>query len=144
VTGSFSWQPLNAHRVLKSGRAIAATVAAGWKVCPGPKGRRMTWGLMSGRLPDRSIPWHAARGRLPGFGEAAPIKRVVAAIIERVEQLAMSPDGGRVVPEFETPWLRELEPPPFRIVYRRDEAAVTVIRVWRSERLMDPNLARNA
>lgn len=71
-------------------------------------------------------------------------KRLVAAIIERVEQLAMFPDSGRVVPEFETPWLRELELPPFRIVYRRDEAVVTVIRVWRSERLMDPNLAGNA
>lgn len=71
-------------------------------------------------------------------------RRLVEAIIERVEQLAMFPDSGRVVPEFGTPWLRELELPPFRIVYRRDEAAVTVIRVWRSERLMDPNLAGNA
>jgi len=52
--------------------------------------------------------------------------------------------GRRVVPEFETPWLRELELPPFRIVYRRDEAVVTVVRVWRSERLMDPDLAGNA
>ena len=69
-------------------------------------------------------------------------RRLVAAIIERVEQLAMFPDSGRVVPEFDTPWLRELESPPFRIVYRRSEAVVTVIRVWRSERLMDPSLRR--
>ena len=66
-------------------------------------------------------------------------KRMVAAIIARVEQLAMFPDSGRVVSEFETPWLRELELPPFRIVYRRDEALVTVVRIWRSERLMDSN-----
>jgi len=71
-------------------------------------------------------------------------KRMVAAIIARVEQLAMFPDSGRVVPEFETPWLRELELPPFRIVYRRDEALVTVVRIWRSERLMDPNVVGNA
>ena len=72
------------------------------------------------------------------------VKRMVAAIIARVEQLAMFPDSGRVVPEFETPWLRELEVPPFRIVYRRDEALVTVVRIWRSERLMDPNVVGNA
>ena len=71
-------------------------------------------------------------------------KRMVAAIMARVEQLAMFPDSGRVVPEFETPWLRELELPPFRIVYRRDEALVTVVRIWRSERLMDPNVVGNA
>jgi plasmid stabilization system protein ParE len=68
-------------------------------------------------------------------------RRLAAAIIERVEQLAAFPDSGKVVPEFETPWLREVELPPFRIVYRRDESAVTVVRVWRSERLMDPALA---
>ena len=54
----------------------------------------------------------------------------------RVEQLATFPDSGRVVPEFETPWLRELELPPFRIVYRREATVVTVVRVWRSERSM--------
>lgn len=63
--------------------------------------------------------------------------RMVAAVIEHVEQLAKFPDSGKMVPEFDTPWLRELELPPYRIVYRRDAAAVTVVRVWRSERLMD-------
>ncbi|MBN2822273.1 MAG: type II toxin-antitoxin system RelE/ParE family toxin [Coriobacteriia bacterium] len=71
-------------------------------------------------------------------------KRLVRAVFERVEQLAVFPDSGKVVPEFETPWLRELEMPPFRIVYRRDEALITVVRVWRSERLMDPNFGENA
>jgi toxin ParE1/3/4 len=71
-------------------------------------------------------------------------RRLAAAIVERVEQLATFPDSGKVVPEFETPWLRELELPPFRIVYRRDENTVTVVRVWRSERLMDPDLVGNA
>jgi toxin ParE1/3/4 len=78
--------------------------------------------------------WYSAQ-QAPDVG-----KRLVTAIIERVEQLAMFPDSGRIVPEFETPWLRELEMPPFRIVYRRDEALVTVVRVWRGERLMDPGL----
>jgi toxin ParE1/3/4 len=70
--------------------------------------------------------------------------RMVAAVIKRVEQLAAFPDSGKVVPEFDTPWLRELELPPYRIVYRRDEAAVTVVRVWRSERLMDTELGGSA
>jgi plasmid stabilization system protein ParE len=71
-------------------------------------------------------------------------RRWVAAVIERVGQLEVFPDSGRVVPEFDTPWLRELEMPPFRIVYRRETASVIVVRVWRSERLMDPTLGGNA
>jgi hypothetical protein len=33
--------------------------------------------------------------------------------------------------------LRELIRPPFRIVYRRDPKQVSVVRIWRSERLLD-------
>lgn len=54
---------------------------------------------------------------------------MVAAILEHVEQLAMFPDSGKIVPEFDTPWLRELELPPFRIVYRREDALVSIVRV---------------
>ena len=84
------------------------------------------------------LAWYSSQ-QVPDVG-----RRLAAAIVERVEQLAMFPDSGKVVPEFETPWLRELELPPFRIVYRRDDSAVTIVRVWRSERLMDPDLAGNA
>jgi len=63
--------------------------------------------------------------------------RLVREVVERVEQLAEFPDSGRVVPEFDTPWLRELVYSPFRIVYRVDQGRVRVVRVWRSERLMD-------
>jgi plasmid stabilization system protein ParE len=76
------------------------------------------------------LSWYSSQ-LVPEVGQ-----RLVAAIVEHVEQLAMFPDSGRVVPEFETPWLRELELAPFRIVYRRDSALITVVRVWRSERLM--------
>jgi toxin ParE1/3/4 len=75
----------------------------------------------------------------PAVGE-----QLVAEIFVRVEQAAVFPDSGWVVPEFETPSLRELEHPPFRIVYRRDEGLITVVRVWRSERLMDRELGGNA
>ena len=43
---------------------------------------------------------------------------------------------GRIVPEFEQPFLRELIHPPFRIVYRRDPKHVRIVRAWRSERLL--------
>lgn len=82
--------------------------------------------------------WYAAQDA-PEAG-----KRLVGEIIDRVRQLEVFPDSGRVVPEFETTWLRELEHPPFRIVYRRDVMSVFVVRVWRSERLMDPDLRGNA
>ncbi len=80
--------------------------------------------------------WYATQ-LVPEVGD-----RLVAAIIERVEQLESFPDSGTIVPEFDEPHLRELQLPPFRIVYRRDPAAVTIVRVWRSERLMDPELGR--
>jgi toxin ParE1/3/4 len=71
--------------------------------------------------------------------------RLVAAIIERVEQLETFPESGTVTPEFENPVLRELQLPPFRIVYRIESASlVSVVRVRRSERLMDPGVSGNA
>lgn len=82
--------------------------------------------------------WYGAQ-EVPEVG-----RRLGREIIDRVRQLGSIPDTGRVVPEFGTDWLRELEHPPFRIVYRRDEASVSVVRVWRSKRLMDPSLGGNA
>jgi toxin ParE1/3/4 len=62
--------------------------------------------------------------------------RRVGEIGEAVLRLAEFPESGRVVPEFGLAQLREIIHPPFRIVYRLDEARVRVVRVWRSERLM--------
>ena len=81
------------------------------------------------------IEWYDSQG-VPAVG-----LRLVAQVVDRVEQLSVFPDSGKVVPEFGIAWLRELDMPPFRIVYRRNEHSVTVVRVWRSERLMDPNLS---
>ena len=63
-------------------------------------------------------------------------KRLVAEIIDDIELLKVQPDMGRMVPEFELEYLRELIRPPFRIVYRRDKKRVRIVRVWRSERLL--------
>ena len=62
--------------------------------------------------------------------------RFVKEIISSVEELAKHPDRGRMVPEFNSPQLRELVHPPFRVVYRRSKEKISVVRVWRSERLM--------
>jgi plasmid stabilization system protein ParE len=67
-------------------------------------------------------------------------ERLIDEVFRRVEQLADFPSSGRIVPEFDTPWLRELVHPPFRIVYRLDHKRVRVVRVWRTERLMDESL----
>ena len=43
---------------------------------------------------------------------------------------------GRIVPEFDQPFLRELIHPPVRIVYCREPTRVRIVRVWRSERVL--------
>jgi plasmid stabilization system protein ParE len=63
-------------------------------------------------------------------------QRLVGEVMAAVEQLGRFPESGRVVPEFDTPQLRELIHPPFRIVYRLAYDNVRVVRVWRSERLV--------
>ena len=47
-----------------------------------------------------------------------------------------NPEMGRIVPEFDRQFVRELIHPPFRIVYRREPKRVRIVRVWRSERLL--------
>lgn len=61
----------------------------------------------------------------------------VSAIVKRIESLATHPDIGRMVPELEDAHIRELIHPPFRVVYLRESEAINIIRVWRSERLLD-------
>ncbi len=75
--------------------------------------------------------WYADQG-VPDVGQ-----RLVGEIVAKIEALRAHPDRGRVVPEFGQPFLRELIHPPFRIVYRRDPGRVRVVRVWRSERLLE-------
>jgi toxin ParE1/3/4 len=62
--------------------------------------------------------------------------RLVREIIAFIADLPAHPDKGRIVPEFNQPKLRELIHPPFRIVYRRNVQGLSIVRVWRSERLM--------
>ena len=64
-------------------------------------------------------------------------ERLIGEILASIDTLKEHPELGRIVPEFNQPILRELIRPPFRIVYRRDPKHVRVVRVWRSERLLD-------
>ena len=61
---------------------------------------------------------------------------LVAENLDRIETLSDHPDIGRIVPEFENTRLREIVHAPFRIVYRRDSDMVRVVRIWRSEGLL--------
>lgn len=58
----------------------------------------------------------------------------VAAVLGQCEMLQTHPDAGRVVPEFNLDYIRELIHAPFRVVYLRQAKEVVLIRVWRSER----------
>ena len=61
----------------------------------------------------------------------------VIKIIRQIETLENNPEIGRKVPEFNEKNIRELIHPPFRIVYLKEEKTINVIRVWRSERLLN-------
>jgi plasmid stabilization system protein ParE len=69
--------------------------------------------------------------KIPQVGE-----RLVAEVFKDIELLSEQPDMGRLVPEFNLKYLRELIRPPFRIVYRRDQDKIRIVRIWRSERLL--------
>ena len=69
--------------------------------------------------------------QVPQVGE-----KLVGNVIQDIELLSEQPDMGRIVPEFDLKYLRELIRPPFRIVYRRDHNKIRIVRVWRSERMM--------
>ena len=61
----------------------------------------------------------------------------VTEIIKYIETLPTNPEIGRKVPEFNVENIRELIHPPFSIVYLKEEKAIHVIRIWRSDRLLN-------
>ena len=74
------------------------------------------------------------------YGElSAPeaAERFLVEILKNIEKLRRFPLAGRVVPEFGVKFLREVIVVPFRVVYRVDPGRVRVVRVWRSERLIE-------
>ena len=57
-------------------------------------------------------------------------------VFEAVDRLADFPASGRMVPEFESPTVREVIRKPCRIVYRlkHGEKVVEIARVWHAAR----------
>lgn len=68
---------------------------------------------------------------VPEIGE-----QFVSTILKKAQRLIDYPNSGRKVPEFDQEQIRELIYPPFRIVYMRYASVVSLVRVWRSERLL--------
>lgn len=74
------------------------------------------------------------------YGElSAPeaAERFLEEIFKNIGKLGRFPSAGRVVPEFGVELLREVVVSPFRVVYRVDPGRVRIVRVWRSERLLE-------
>jgi toxin ParE1/3/4 len=69
--------------------------------------------------------------QIPEVGE-----KLIKAVLSSLERLTDFPDSGRIVPEFGVPYLKEIIHPPFRIIYRMEKNLISVVRVWRSERLL--------
>jgi toxin ParE1/3/4 len=63
--------------------------------------------------------------------------KIINQLLNQAKRLLDHPESGRIVPEFNDTDIRELISPPYRVVYLRDEAAISIIRVWRSERVLE-------
>jgi toxin ParE1/3/4 len=60
--------------------------------------------------------------------------RFINKIVDRVEQLIVFPESGRIVPEKEDTTIRELIEGNYRIFYRLQKNNVTVLRIHNSAR----------
>ncbi len=79
---------------------------------------------------ENVIEYYTAEG-VPGVGQ-----KFVREIIGHIQVLSDHRELGRIVPEFQLSYIREIIHAPFRVVYLREQFAITVVRVWRSERLL--------
>ena len=64
-------------------------------------------------------------------------QRIITEILDQIDTLIDNPDIGRIVPEFSTDNIRELIHKPFRVVYLRESSIISIVRVWRSERILE-------
>jgi toxin ParE1/3/4 len=95
-----------------------------------PRKRAMTFSASAVADLEAIRAWHRDQ-QAPDVGN-----RLLEEIISQVERLADFPESGRIVPEFGIANLREIIDAPFRIVYRLDGNKIKVIRIWRSERIL--------
>ena len=55
--------------------------------------------------------------------------RFINRLIQRVDQLVLFPDSGRIVPEKNNPEIRELIEGNYRIFYRQHKNFITILRI---------------
>ena len=67
-------------------------------------------------------------------------QRTIDRLTKRSEQLAVFPRSGRVVPEYETPDIREVIERPYRIIYRIKADQVDILAVIHGAQLLPPAL----
>ena len=96
-----------------------------------PRKRKVEYAISAVEDLEGIRAWYSGQ-LVPEVGE-----RLVREVVARVDGLTRFPESGRIVPEFQTPQLRELIHPPFRVVYRLDEDLIIVVRVCRSERQLE-------
>jgi len=93
--------------------------------------------MVSITFTNRAIDDLDAIGEYHAHYSAVLASQLQDAIIERVDGLKQFPEMGRIVPEFNRPYLRELIFKSYRIVYRIvDLSRVDVITVQHSSRDM--------
>jgi plasmid stabilization system protein ParE len=79
---------------------------------------------------DDILAWYLEQ-QVPEVG-----KQQISMIIQSVELLKDQPEMVSIVPEFNNENLRELVRPPYRIVYRWQKSRISIVRIWRSEKLL--------
>lgn len=57
-------------------------------------------------------------------------------ILDKAKRIKSSPLSGKIVPEFQDAQLRELLFKSYRIIYKLDNSAVYIVRVYHSSRLL--------
>lgn len=67
-------------------------------------------------------------------------RRMVDRLTERSRQLATFPLSGAVVPEYESPDVREILERPYRIIYRVRADRVDILAVVHGAQLLPPHL----
>lgn len=64
--------------------------------------------------------------------------RMVDRITRRSEQIALYPEAGRRVPEYDTPEIREVIEWPYRIIYRSSPDRIDIVAVIHGARELPP------
>lgn len=63
--------------------------------------------------------------------------RLIDRLTSRARQLATFPESGRIVPEFALQGLREIQEPPYRIIYLVSAAGVEIVALIHSARSIE-------